>query len=84
MPGEDWKAPELLAWLFNESPSREEVVINDRWGKGARHKHGGYYTTEYTAGLEGSTHPWEENRGMGFSYGYNRAERSGITARTAR
>jgi alpha-L-fucosidase len=77
MPGEDWKAPELLAWLFNESPSRAEVVINDRWGKGARHKHGGYYTTEYTAGLEGSSHPWEENRGMGFSYGYNRAEQIG-------
>lgn len=75
MPGEDWKAPALLAWLFNESPVREDVVINDRWGKGARHKHGGYWTTEYTAGLEGSAKPWEESRGMGFSYGYNRAER---------
>jgi alpha-L-fucosidase len=74
MPGEDWKSPELLAWLFNESAVKDEVVVNDRWGKGARHKHGGYYTTEYTAGLEGSTNPWEESRGMGFSYGYNRAE----------
>lgn len=74
MPGEDWKAPELLAWLFNESPVKDEVVINDRWGKGSRHKHGGYWTTEYTAGLEGNEHPWEESRGMGFSYGYNRAE----------
>lgn len=74
MPGEDWKSPELLAWLFNESPVREDVVINDRWGKGSRHKHGGYFTTEYTAGLENSTKPWEESRGMGFSYGYNRAE----------
>jgi alpha-L-fucosidase len=25
--------------------------------------------------LQAGTHPWEENRGMGFSYGYNRAER---------
>lgn len=74
MPGEDWKAPELLAWLFNESPVAGDVVINDRWGKGARHKHGGYFTTEYTAGLEGSKNPWEESRGMGHSYGYNRAE----------
>lgn len=74
MPGEDWKAPELLAWLFNESPVKSEVVINDRWGKGARHKHGGYWTTEYTAGLDAGGHPWEESRGMGFSYGYNRAE----------
>ncbi|MFN7924265.1 MAG: alpha-L-fucosidase [Bryobacteraceae bacterium] len=74
MPAEDWKAAELLAWLYNESPSRGDVIVNDRWGKGARHKHGGYFTTEYTAGLEGSKHAWEENRGMGFSYGYNRAE----------
>jgi alpha-L-fucosidase len=74
MPSADWKSPELLAWLFNDSPVRDEVVINDRWGKDTRHKHGGYFTTEYTAGLEGATHPWEENRGMGRSYGYNRAE----------
>jgi alpha-L-fucosidase len=75
MPSADWKSPELIAWLFNESPVKDEVVINDRWGKDTRHKHGGYYTTEYTAGLEGNNHPWEESRGMGFSYGYNRAER---------
>lgn len=70
----EWRSPELLAWLFNESPVKDEVAIDDRWGKDSRHKHGGYYTTEYTAGLEGSTHPWEESRGMGHSYGYNRAE----------
>jgi alpha-L-fucosidase len=63
-----------LAWLFNESPVRDEVVINDRWGKDSRHKHGGYYTTEYTAGMLQSGHPWEESRGMGYSYGYNRME----------
>ncbi|HOC17413.1 MAG TPA: alpha-L-fucosidase, partial [Vicinamibacterales bacterium] len=54
---------------------REEVVINDRWGSDSRHKHGGYWTTEYTPGMSGMEHPWEESRGMGFSYGYNRAER---------
>jgi alpha-L-fucosidase len=53
---------------------RDEVVINDRWGKETRHKHGGYYTTEYTAGMMQSGHPWEESRGMGYSYGYNRME----------
>ncbi|HYZ87146.1 MAG TPA: alpha-L-fucosidase [Bryobacteraceae bacterium] len=77
MPGEDWRSPEILAWLFNESPVKDSVVVNDRWGKGARHKHGGYYTTEYTAGLDTAGHPWEESRGMGFSYGYNRAEKIG-------
>ena len=48
--------------------------MNDRWGKDTWHKHGGYWTTEYTPGMSGMEHPWEENRGMGFSYGYNRAE----------
>jgi alpha-L-fucosidase len=75
MPSADWKSEALLAWLFNESPSRAEVVINDRWGKDSRHKHGGYWTTEYAAGLKDGAHPWEESRGMAHSYGLNRAER---------
>ncbi len=70
----EWHTPELLAWLFNESPVKDTVVINDRWGKDTRHLHGGYWTTEYTPGMAASDHPWEESRGMGFSYGYNRAE----------
>jgi alpha-L-fucosidase len=74
LPSEKWRAPELLAWLFNESPVADRVVVNDRWGKETRHVHGGYYTTEYGAGLPGATHAWEENRGMGHSYGYNRTE----------
>jgi len=74
MPSADWHSPELLAWLFNESPVKDEVVIDDRLGKDTRHKHGGYWTTEYTAGMSGINHPWEESRGMGVSYGYNRAE----------
>jgi alpha-L-fucosidase len=75
MPSKDWKSEALLAWLFNESPSKNEVVINDRWGKDSRHKHGGYWTTEYAAGLQDGTKPWEESRGMAYSYGLNRAER---------
>jgi alpha-L-fucosidase len=74
LPSAEWRSPELLAWLFNESAVKDEVVINDRWGKDSRHKHGGYWTTEYTPGMSGMEHPWEESRGMGFSYGYNRAE----------
>jgi len=76
MNSAEWRSPELLAWLFNESPVKNEVVIDDRWGKDTRHKHGGYWTTEYTPGMSGIDHPWEESRGMGFSYGYNRAERA--------
>ena len=75
LPSKDWKSEALLAWLFNESPSKNEVVINDRWGKDSRHKHGGYYTTEYAAGMQDGSHAWEESRGMAYSYGLNRAER---------
>ncbi len=74
LPSAEWRSPELLAWLFNETKVKDEVVVNDRWGKDSRHKHGGYWTTEYTPGMAGTDHPWEESRGMGFSYGYNRAE----------
>ncbi len=74
MTSVEWRSPELLAWLFNESPVADQVVIDDRWGKDTRHKHGGYYTTEYTSGMQSGNHPWEESRGIGFSYGYNRME----------
>lgn len=80
-PSSTWRSPELLAWLFNESPSKEDVVVNDRWGKETRGKHGGYYTTEYGevhvgkgADVPKERHPWEENRGIGRSFGYNRNE----------
>jgi len=75
MTSAQWRSPELLAWLYNESPVKDEVAVDDRWGSDTRHKHGGYWTTEYTPGMAETTHPWEESRGMGFSYGYNRAER---------
>ncbi|MFI3249020.1 MAG: alpha-L-fucosidase [Rikenellaceae bacterium] len=68
-----WESRPLLAWLYNEAPNRDEVVINDRWGR-VRGKHGDYFTTEYGSGFEGIERPWEENRGIGMSFGYNRIE----------
>ncbi|HEX2860787.1 MAG TPA: alpha-L-fucosidase, partial [Lacunisphaera sp.] len=76
LPSKEWKSEALLAWLFNEAPGREEIVVNDRWGKETRHRHGGYWTTEYAAGLRDGSHAWEESRGMAHSYGLNRAERA--------
>jgi alpha-L-fucosidase len=73
MEAEKWKSQELMAWLFNESSVKDTIVINDRWGKGVRHNHGGYYTTEYDATATYNK-PWEECRGMGFSFGYNQNE----------
>ena len=78
-PHEVWKSTEFLAWLYNESPVKNDIVVNDRWGKDTRSKHGGIYTTEYDlvhTGVmtETMTHPWEECRGIGGSFGYNRNE----------
>lgn len=70
---EKWHSPELLTWLFNDSPIANSVVVNDRWGDGTRFNHVGYYTSEYGAELDGSK-PWEECRGLGFSFGYNSNE----------
>jgi alpha-L-fucosidase len=76
-PSKTWRSEELLAWLFNESPCKNDVVIDDRWGKETRHKHGGYYTTEYGSGLADAKHPWEECRGIAYSFGYSRTENVG-------
>lgn len=79
-PSKTWKSEEFLAWLYNESPAREKVVVNDRWGEETRSKHGGFYTTEYDLIHESDskdhkfTHPWEECRGIAGSFGYNRNE----------
>ncbi len=74
MKDKDWHSEEIVAWIYNEAKCRDDVIVNDRWGKGARHNHGGYYTTEYGAGLKDATNPWEECRGIGHSFGYNRNE----------
>jgi alpha-L-fucosidase len=72
-PSSDWKSEEFLAWLYNESPVKDKVLTNDRWGRDGRLKNGGYATTEYGSGGE-LTKPWEECRGIGFSFGYNQNE----------
>ena len=73
MEADKWKTPELLSWIYNESAAKDNILLNDRWGKGIRQHHGGYYTTEYEAGKVFDK-PWEECRGMGFSFGYNQNE----------
>jgi hypothetical protein len=60
--------------LYNESSVKNKIVVNDRWGSGVRFKHAGIYTPEYQPDLDFEDHYWEESRGMGYSYGYNREE----------
>ena len=78
-PSDVWKTKEFLTWLFNESPVRDHVMINDRWGSETRSRHGGYYLSEYfkytgeNAKL-GPEHKWAETRSIGASFGFNRNE----------
>ncbi|XP_026326719.1 alpha-L-fucosidase-like [Hyposmocoma kahamanoa] len=38
-----WKSPELVAWLYNESPVKDEIVVNDRWGWGTNCQYGDFF-----------------------------------------
>ena len=72
---EYWQTKEFLTWLYNTSPIKDEVVVNDRFAKDMPGKHGDYYSSEYQdTDAVHSGHPWEESRGVGGSYGFNRAE----------
>jgi alpha-L-fucosidase len=76
----EWESEKFLSWLYNESPVKNQIVVNDRWGSDTRSKHGGIFTTEYglvgdKEGIENNVpHPWEECRGIGTSFGFNRTE----------
>ncbi|THF82687.1 alpha-L-fucosidase [Cohnella fermenti] len=82
-PSETWHSTEFLSWLFSHPDIGEEIVVNDRWGRETRGRHGGCFTTEYGEvgyGPDGQElhmsreRKWEENRGIGTSFGYNRNE----------
>jgi alpha-L-fucosidase len=78
-PSEKWKSTDFLAWLYNDSPVKDRIVVNDRWGKETRGVHGGIFTTEYDMvhekeGVGDVERPWEECRGIGTSFGYNQIE----------
>ena len=72
-PSSTWQTPELMAWAIQTQPNGADIVYNDRWGDELRGK-AGVLTSEYGAGRDTTSPPWEENRGMGRSYGYNAQE----------
>ena len=76
-----WHSTDFLTWLYNESPVKDYIVPNDRWGKETRGHLGGNFTTEYDyieAGVKIEDieldRPYEECRGIGRSFGLNRIE----------
>jgi alpha-L-fucosidase len=78
-PSSAWKSTQFLAWLFNQSPVKDEIVIDDRWGSETRGKDGGVFTSEYGKANEKhveytAVHKWVETQGIGKSFGYNRME----------
>jgi alpha-L-fucosidase len=66
-PSSYWRAPELLAWLYNDGAgTADTVVVNDRWGSDnppiSSGKHfGGYFsgTDRQQASKELLGHKWE-------------------------
>ncbi|XP_045062803.1 tissue alpha-L-fucosidase isoform X3 [Coregonus clupeaformis] len=73
-PDTYWNSTEFLAWLYNDSPIKDFVVVNDRWGNGCYCKHGGYYNCadRFTPGSL-PDHKWEKCQSVdNRSWGYRR------------
>jgi alpha-L-fucosidase len=64
--------PDIISYFFNKAEGRKEVALNDRNGQ-SRHKIGDFFTSEYHSLSHEMKllYPWEENRGISQSFGYN-------------
>jgi len=75
-PHEFWKSRDFVAYYYNQAAQRNQnVMVNDRFGKGSRGRHGDVYNVEYHYGSESEgllTHKWSYWRGVGKTFGYNR------------
>ncbi|XP_023212399.1 alpha-L-fucosidase-like [Centruroides sculpturatus] len=77
----DWEAPYtywnstgFLAWLYNKSPVKDVIAVNDRWGSGMACHHGGYFTCQdrYNPGKL-QPRKWENAMTLDYSsWGYRR------------
>lgn len=55
-----WQSKEFLAWLYNDSPVKDSVVVNDRWAWDTTNAHGGFHSgmDRWNPG-ELQPHKWE-------------------------
>ncbi|XP_068189050.1 tissue alpha-L-fucosidase-like [Antennarius striatus] len=73
-PDTYWNSTQFLAWLYNNSPVKDTVVTNDRWGVGCGCKHGGFFNCQdkYTPS-QLPNHKWEKCTTVDMdSWGYRR------------
>ncbi|MDR0537509.1 MAG: alpha-L-fucosidase [Tannerellaceae bacterium] len=75
MSADEYHSPDIISHFYNHAAGRKEVAINDRNGR-TRFQIGDFFCSEYHALPEGYEirHPWEENRGISQSFGYNRED----------
>ena len=73
-PAEYYRTPDIVAYFYNRAEGRKEVVANDRLGMGTREHYGDFYTSETDEVVAKMDYPWEENRSMSESYGYNHTD----------
>jgi len=69
-----WNSTEFIAWLYNDSPVKDTIVTNDRWGNGISCKHGDFYTCSdrFNPGVL-MKHKWENCMTIdGASWGFRR------------
>ncbi|OWF56521.1 alpha-L-fucosidase-like [Mizuhopecten yessoensis] len=59
-PESYWGTLDFLAWLYNDSPVKDYVVVNDRWGNDTICHHGGFWdcSDKYNPGVL-QPHKWE-------------------------
>jgi alpha-L-fucosidase len=75
-PLDRFQMQDFLAWLFNDSPSKDDVVVNDRFGQGSRGRHGGVYSSEAGVLESGTDRKWCEDRPISRgNWSYNRLEK---------
>ncbi|KAG8451596.1 hypothetical protein GDO86_003698 [Hymenochirus boettgeri] len=73
-PDTYWNSTDFLAWLYNDSPVKDKIVVNDRWGKNCSCYHGGYYNCEDKFSPTSlPKHKWEKCTSIDtYSWGYRR------------